>query len=166
MVFCDTQGGQISNDPNALRSFGELRDTSGMMEGDDHVYDEYNDRNIHSDDACWIDSRGYYCHNDDAGYCNVNDEWFIHDDLVQLWDNRTVHEDEATYVTEQSSYALPDDVFTCEYSDNEYIEGYEGASSYFIEELNITVNYENIDEAYEAEGYECINGKWSLSESE
>jgi hypothetical protein len=159
-AYIDVKGGKISTDTRDLTSYCEMRDTCGGLEGDDNVYDEYDDRNIHVDDAVYLESRNYYTHERNAGYCDVNSEYYLNDDLVETHDGRTVCEEESTYVDTAGTYAVHDDVFHCEQSDKDYIEGYDGAECVHLSEIGMTVMNDYVEEAYADNDYVNVDNEW------
>jgi len=182
--FIDVHGGKLANNGSDLNNYAEMRDTCGGLEGDEFVYDEYDDRQIHIDDSVYLENHGYRTHVDNTSYCDVVCEYFLTDEMVETHDGRTAHEDSVRYVSSASTYAEDNEIFHCEQSGDNYINGYDGIEEVYLDEIGMTVASENVEDAYHdngyayvddawrdtneltEEGYVEVNGEWSLSEDE
>ena len=126
----------------------ELRSTEGghSME-EDRVWDDFDDRYVHVDDAVYIEDRGIYTHTDNTSYCFYTEESILSEDAVETLGGDTIHENQATYIDYNEGYVSPyDSVETCFQSGQEFALEY---SDY--EEINcVYVLTEHIDEYLKA----------------
>lgn len=163
LCYIDRAGGVISNDYRKLNCYAEMRDTCGGLESDNSVYDEHDDCYIHEEDAVYIDSGGFSTHYNNATMCEISNQYYLNDDIISLYDGTSAAEDRAVWVSSCNQYAEECEVFHCEQSEDDYIEGYDGAEKVYIDELHMTVHCDYVEEAYEDNGYEFVDGEWSLS---
>jgi len=151
--FINTEDGTISNSDCSSHN-AQLRSTDGDLYEDSRVYDEYDGCYIDEDDAVYIESRGYYTHTSNTGYCEITCESYLSEDMVELSNGDMAYQD-CTYIIycdEDDVYAHIDDTFTCEHSDIIYCG--QNNNSEYIEELDMTVHELNVEEAYTENGYE------------
>lgn len=185
-TFChiDVAGGKLSNSTNSLNCYAEMRDTCGGLDGDDFVYDEYDDRTIHIDDSVYIRNHGYRTHYDNASECEVTGDYFLNDEMVEMHDGRYAHEDNVEFISTAEAYAEDSDTFHCEQTNQRYIQGYDGVEEIYLDDLSMAVASCNVEDAYHdngytyvddewrntedliEEGYVEVNGEWSLSDEE
>ncbi len=132
-TFCylDRDTNTLTNEYHSSHS--ELRSTEGYLEDDDRVWDDWDDQYIDSEDAVYVEGRGIYTHYHNCVE-DVNHEWILKDDAVELHDGQYIHEDDAIYCEEDGEYAAPGDVFYCEQdriyyisSENNAVEAIDGS---------------------------------------
>ena len=163
-IYMDTENGAISN--GSIGYGAQLRSTDGQLYDDDRVYDDVDDRYINSEDAVYIDSLGYHTHVDNSGYCDITCEHFLTDDMVNL-ESRDEYAwrdaDGVVYCEEDDVWEHVDDTFYCEYGETRYSN--RSNDSVYIEEISITVHTDNVEEAYEHNGYEYNEDTMEWEES-
>lgn len=163
-LYIDTENGAISND--SIGYGAQLRSTDGHLYDDDRVYDDVDDRYINSDDAVYIESLGYHTHVDNSGYCDITCEHFLTDDMVRL-ESRDEYAwrdaDGVVYCEEDDVWEHLDDTFYCEYGETQYSN--RSNDSVYIEEISITVHEQNVEDVYEANGYEYNEDTMEWEES-
>lgn len=163
--YIDVEEGYISNSDDCGNG-AQLRSTDGDIYDDERVYDEIDDRYIYEGDAVYLNSRGIYTHVDNARYCDIEQEYYLEEDMVELDNGQYVSLDAygVVYVDEDDVYTLSDLTFTCDHDNTLYAESCHDAV--YIDELNITVMEDNVPFAYEEAGYIFVDelNKWVSDE--
>ena len=149
--FIDIEGGMISN--SEIGDGSQLRSTDGDLQYENRIYDEIDDRYIHSEDAVYMDYTGYYTHVRNTGYCEITCEYYLEDDMIILSNGDAVYEEapDIVHCEIDDVYAHIGDTFTCEHDENIYCS--ESNTSEYIDELGITVHELNVEDAYLDAGY-------------
>lgn len=91
-IYCNTGG---------TRDCADADDDYDGNDGDNHYYDEINDRDIDADDAVFVDRgryRSQWTHRDNTVEVSGNIWWQDDEDIVHLsWDNEWYERDEVVY---------------------------------------------------------------------
>lgn len=123
------------------------------------------------DDIC-----GDYC-SDCAAYDEYADEYILHSDAVELVNGRFTHREDATYVQNygyihdrerrsgdymeiNGDWYHTDDVSYCDYNEDYYPCN----DVVYVDDLDMNVHVDSIEDAYEANGWVMVDGKWVKEE--